>query len=83
MCEMKKFIALMLLVIPVIIAGIGIKLIRDSMFGIINDPFTVVYMQFIVGVILMVLGIWFIAGYIMNRENKHNRLKESLRKKKD
>ncbi|HJE20172.1 MAG TPA: DUF2627 domain-containing protein [Aliicoccus persicus] len=80
---MKKFIALMLLVIPVIIAGIGIKLIRDSMFGIINDPFTVVYMQFIVGVILMVLGIWFIAGYIMNRENKHNRLKESLRKKKD
>ena len=80
---MKKFIALMLLVIPVIIAGIGIKLIRDSMFGIINDQFTVVYMQFIVGVILMVLGIWFIAGYIMNRENKHNRLKESLRKKKD
>lgn len=78
---MKKFIALMLLVIPVIIAGIGIKLIRDSMFGIINDPFTVVYMQFIIGVILMVLGIWFVAGYIMNRENKHKRLKESLRKK--
>ena len=78
---MKKIIALMLLVIPVIIAGIGMKLIRDSMFGIINDPFTVVYMQFIIGVILMVLGIWFVAGYIMNRENKHNRLKESLRKK--
>lgn len=78
---MKKFIALMLLVIPVIIAGIGIKLIRDSMFGIINDPFTVVYMQFIIGVILMVIGIWFVAGYIMNRENKHKRLKESLRKK--
>ncbi|MFC3900787.1 DUF2627 domain-containing protein [Aliicoccus persicus] len=78
---MKKFIALMLLVIPVIIAGIGIKLIRDSMFGIINDPFTVVYMQFIIGVILMMLGIWFVAGYIMNRENKHKRLKESLRKK--
>lgn len=81
MCTMKKFIALMLLVIPVIIAGIGIKLIRDSMFGIINDPFTVVYMQFIIGVILMVIGIWFVAGYIMNRENKHKRLKESLRKK--
>lgn len=78
---MKKLIALMLLVIPVIIAGIGIKLIRDSMFGIINDPFTAVYLQFIVGALLAVLGTWFVAGYIMNRENKHKRLKNSLKKK--
>lgn len=78
---MKKFIALMLLVIPVIIAGIGIKLIRDSMFGIMNEPFTVVYLQFIAGVVLAVLGTWFVAGYIMNRENKHKRLRDELRKK--
>lgn len=78
---MRKLFALILLVIPVLIAGVGIKLMRDSMFGIINDPFNAVFLQFLIGLVIFGLGTWFIAGYIINRERKHKRLKESVRKK--
>lgn len=78
---MRKLIALTMLVIPVLIAGVGIKLMRDSMFGIINDPFNAVFLQFLIGLVIFGLGTWFIAGYIINRERKHKRLKESIRKR--
>ncbi len=78
---MRKLFALTMLVIPVLIAGVGIKLMRDSMFGIINAPFNAVFLQFLIGFVIFGLGTWFIAGYIINRERKHKRLKESIRKR--
>lgn len=80
---MRKLIALTLLVIPVIVAGVGIKLMRDSMFGIINDPFTAVFLQFLIGLVMFGLGTWFIAGYIINREKKNKRLNPKLNKKRE
>lgn len=78
---MRKILPLTVLVIPVILAGIGIKLMRDSLFGIVNDPFNLVFIQFIAGLIFAILGIWFVGGYILNREKKNNRAKESFMKK--
>lgn len=80
---MRKLIALTLLVIPVIVAGVGIKLMRDSMFGIINDPFTAVFLQFLIGLVMFGLGTWFIAGYIINREKKNKRFNPKLNKKRE
>ena len=48
---MQKVIALVILVIPVFLAGLGIKYMRDSVFGIVNDPFTLTVVQFIVGLV--------------------------------
>lgn len=77
---MQKMIALLILVIPAILAGVGVKLMRDSIFGVVNDPFTMIAIQFIAGLILSVAGIWFIGGYILHREQKNKRAAERFRK---
>ncbi|HLR39053.1 MAG TPA: DUF2627 domain-containing protein [Jeotgalicoccus sp.] len=80
---MKKIIALLILVIPGIFAAYGIKLMRDAIFGLAIPPFSSVALQFILGLILAVLGIWFIAGYILHREKKNKRAQERFMKEKD
>lgn len=77
---MLKIIALIILVIPGIIAGVGIKLMRDSMFGIVIDPFTYTALQFFVGLVMTVFGIWFIGGYLLYRERKNKRAQERFMK---
>lgn len=80
---MQKIIALLILVIPAILAGVGVKLMRDSIFGVVNDPFAMIAIQFIVGLILSVAGIWFIGGYILHREQKNKRAAERFQKKEN
>lgn len=77
---MLKIIALIILVIPGIIAGVGIKLMRDSVFGIVIDPFTYTALQFFVGLIMTIFGIWFIGGYLLYRERKNKRVQERFMK---
>ncbi|CAD2075389.1 hypothetical protein JEOAER750_01192 [Jeotgalicoccus aerolatus] len=77
---MLKIIALIILVIPGIIAGVGIKLMRDSMFGIVIDPFTYTALQFFIGLLMTVFGIWFIGGYLLYRERKNKRAQERFMK---
>ncbi|WP_017548891.1 DUF2627 domain-containing protein [Salinicoccus carnicancri] len=71
---MKKMIALIILVVPVFLAGLGIKYMRDSMFGVVNDPFTLTVIQFLVGLGLTIFGVWFIGGYVLHRERKNKRV---------
>lgn len=77
---MLKIIALIILIIPGIIAGVGIKLMRDSMFGIVIDPFTYTALQFFIGLLMTVFGIWFIGGYLLYRERKNKRAQERFMK---
>lgn len=77
---MQKIIALLILVIPFIIAGVGIKLMRDAIFGIVIDPFTYTALQFIVGLVMTVIGVWFIGGYLLHREKKNKRAQERFLK---
>lgn len=83
MSGMQKIVALLILVIPAILAGVGVKLMRDSMFGVLNDPFTMIAVQFIVGLVLSIAGIWFIGGYILHREQKNKRAAERFQKKEN
>lgn len=78
---MKKLIALAVLVTPVIMAGFGIKFMRDSVFGIVNDPFTLTIVQFAAGLLLTILGVWFIGSYVLYRERKNKRVQERFQEK--
>jgi len=80
---MQKIVALLILFIPAVLAGVGVKLMRDSMFGVLNDPFTMIAVQFIVGLVLSIAGIWFIGGYILHREQKNKRAAERFQKKEN
>ena len=80
---MKKIIALLILVIPAILAGIGVKWMRDSVFGVLNELFTMISLQFGLGLVLSVAGIWFIGGYILHREKKNKRAAERFQQKEN
>lgn len=83
MRDMQKIVALLILVIPAILAGVGVKWMRDSVFGVLNEPFTMTAVQFGVGLAISVAGIWFIGGYILHREKKNKRAAERFRKKEN
>lgn len=67
-----RLIALLILVIPGIVAVYGIKLIRDALFGEFHPIFFHMALQGIVGVIFVVGGLAFIGGFILHRDRKRN-----------
>ncbi|WP_026696636.1 DUF2627 domain-containing protein [Alkalicoccus chagannorensis] len=74
----QRFLALMVMLIPVVTAGYGIKLMRDTMFDIINTPFPNLMIQFFVGGFLFAGGIWFFAGFILRRDRRNKRVAEKF-----
>ncbi|MBQ5151827.1 DUF2627 domain-containing protein [Macrococcoides caseolyticum] len=77
---MKKVIALMVLAVPIYLAGLGIKWMRDALFGILVPELHYIWLQFIIGFVLMVLGVSFVGGYILHIEKKSKRAQQKFRK---
>ncbi|GAB3052301.1 DUF2627 family protein [Virgibacillus ainsalahensis] len=82
---MIRIIAVSLLLIPGIIAAIGIKLMRDTLFDDFHPIFLHEGIQFIAGGLLFLGGVAFIAGFIVYRDRKkqqyrkqNNQLKKKM-----
>lgn len=73
---MMRFIAVLLLFVPGVLAAYGIKLMRDTVFNEFHPLFFNVGIQFIIGLILFVLGLAFIGGFIVHRDRKKNLIKK-------
>jgi Protein of unknown function (DUF2627) len=71
---MRRIIALLILVIPGFLAGYGIKLMRDMTFGILQSPIPFLWLQFLLGLILFIGGLAFVAGFIFHRDRKRNKV---------
>lgn len=82
---MARLIALLILVIPGVIAGYGIKMMRDMVFGITIGPFTpsFLWLQFLIGLLLFIGGVAFIGGFILHRDRKRKRVQARFQMKKD
>ena len=80
---MVRIIALLILLIPGILAGYGIKLMRDMIFGILQSPFPSLFLQFSVGLLLFVIGLGFVAGFILHRDRKRNKVQNRFQKIKN
>lgn len=78
---MQRLIALIILLIPGLIAAWGIKLMRDGFFSIIHPPFSIVSVQFLTGLILFLLGLAFIGGFVLYRDQKRNKVQPRFEKK--
>ncbi|MCP8616803.1 DUF2627 domain-containing protein [Salirhabdus salicampi] len=76
---MIRFIALIILVIPGIIATLGIKLMRDTLFAILHPIFFHLVIQFIFGLLFFLGGLAFIGGFILHRDRKRNLTKGRFR----
>lgn len=78
---MARLVALIVLVIPGILAAYGIKLMRDTFFGISNLGAAPLWLQFILGLLFMILGVGFFAGFLLRRDRKNGRVSDRFKEK--
>lgn len=78
---MARLAAFIVLLIPAIIAGSGIKFMRDTLFGKLISPFPWLWLQFVIGLIFFIFGLWFFAGFLLHRDRKNGRVAPKFQKK--
>lgn len=71
---MARFAAFIVILIPILLTAGGIKLMRDTIFSRLVDPFPFLWLQFIVGVIFFLIGFLFLAGFLLNRDRKNGKV---------
>lgn len=76
---MARIIALIIMLIPGFIAALGIKLMRDMVFGVLQSPFPYLWLQFLSGLIFFLAGLAFIAGFVLHRDRKKNKVQAIFR----
>jgi hypothetical protein len=81
--DLRRFIAFLVIVVPMIIATIGVKLLRDSLFNTGYFIHLGVGIQVIIGLILLLSGSLFVAGFIQRRDEKKKQLKLKRLKQKN
>lgn len=79
---MKRIFALIILIIPGFLAALGIKLMRDMTFGISQSPFPFLWLQFLIGLLFFICGLGFVAGFILHRDRKRNKVQNKFSEKK-
>ncbi|MCM2531727.1 DUF2627 domain-containing protein [Neobacillus pocheonensis] len=78
---MMRIIALIILLIPGFLAALGIKLMRDMTFGILQAPFPYLWLQFLSGLLFFICGLGFVAGFIFHRDRKRNKVQTRFQDK--
>ncbi|WP_066257454.1 DUF2627 domain-containing protein [Neobacillus drentensis] len=79
---MKRIIALIIVLIPGALAAVGIKLMRDMLFGILQSSFPNLLFQFLSGLIFFVGGLGFVAGFIFHRDRKRSKVQKRFKNTK-
>ncbi|NSL50402.1 DUF2627 domain-containing protein [Calidifontibacillus erzurumensis] len=77
---MSRFIALLIVAIPGFLAVLGFKLMRDTLFGITQFHIPFLWLQFVIGLLLFLLGLFFVAGFIFHRDKKRKKLQPRFQK---
>ncbi|MDQ4709709.1 DUF2627 domain-containing protein [Bacillus subtilis] len=78
---MSRLLALLILVIPGAISALGIKLMRDTLFGHTIKPFPALWLQGLSGFIFFAIGLYVLAGFILYRDRKRNQVSPRFRKR--
>lgn len=79
---MARIIALIILLIPGVMAAYGIKLMRDMFFGLQVSWLPSLSFQFFLGLIMFLAGLSFIGGFLLHRDRKKNKVQQRFIKKK-
>ncbi|MEC1290861.1 DUF2627 domain-containing protein [Bacillus mojavensis] len=79
---MSRLFALLILVLPGAISAMGIKLMRDMLFGHTVKSFSSLWLQGLSGFIFFVFGLYVLAGFILYRDRKRNQVSPRFRKQK-
>lgn len=77
---MQRAIAFILLLVPGLCTALGIKWMRDMLFGKLSPLLPALWVQFIVGLLLFIGGLAFIGGFILYRDRKRNKVQERFKR---
>lgn len=77
---MSRIFALIIIALPGVLAVIGIKLMRDSLFAIVHPLFGALWIQLIAGILFFLVGLAFVAGFILHRDRNRNLIKGRFKK---
>lgn len=80
---MGRLVALLILLIPGCLAALGIKLMRDTVFGVLIGPFQILWLQGLTGLICFCIGLYLLGGFILYRDRKRNQVSARFRKKQN
>ncbi|OEH94505.1 DUF2627 domain-containing protein [Bacillus solimangrovi] len=75
---MNRLLALCIMLVPGFGAGFGIKLMRDTVFAILQPPIPTLWLQFLIGLILFLAGLSFVGGFILHRDRKRNKVQRKF-----
>ncbi|WNB93600.1 DUF2627 domain-containing protein [Bacillus sp. NEB1478] len=78
---MSRYIALIIVLIPGVMAVMGIKWMRDTLFGVLQFPFPALWLQFLAGFLSFAAGLSFVGGFIFYRDRKRNKVQLKFKKK--
>lgn len=78
---MARFAAFIVMLIPGLMAVAGIKFMRDTLFGKLIDPFPFLWLQFVIGIVLFLIGFGFFAGFLLRRDRKKGNISNRFQKK--
>jgi hypothetical protein len=79
--KFSRFIAVLLLVIPGWLATFGFLKMKNAVFVALGPP-SFPWLQFLLGLILFVLGVAFVGGWIFYRDRKRNYVAPRFKEKK-
>ncbi|MFD1926610.1 DUF2627 domain-containing protein [Sporosarcina siberiensis] len=91
---MARLVAFIILLIPGVMAAGGIKIMRDSLFGlsvftpdqqeelISATPLLPIWLQFMIGLVMFLVGLGFFAGFLLRRDRRKGRVQERFVQKK-
>ncbi|MFC0188331.1 DUF2627 domain-containing protein [Fictibacillus aquaticus] len=79
---MQRFIALLIVLIPGLLAVFGIKWMRDTLFGVLQAPFPNLPLQFAAGFFSLIIGLAFVGGFIFYRDKKRSKLQPKFQQQK-
>lgn len=77
---MQRAIAFILLLVPGLCTALGIKWMRDMLFGKLSPLLPALWVQFVVGLLLFIGGLAFIGGFILYRDRKRNKVQERFKR---
>ncbi|AKF95336.1 DUF2627 domain-containing protein [Brevibacillus laterosporus] len=78
----QRIVALLIMVIPAVIAGWGFKIMRDTLYQYFNpDINQFMWGYFTLGAFLFVVPIAFIGGFILHHDRKRNRVQPRFMKR--
>lgn len=79
----QKLVALFIMAVPAVIAVYGIKVIRDVFYLSFNPEIGLQWGKLLLGLILFLGPVLFIAGFILHHDRKRNRVQPRFMTKEE